>query len=250
MRQFWGTACGALIGLLGGVWGAAFGAFIGLLADLVFCDLRVQRESLRFLATGERPGWLPPALPVAGAVAGALAARVRGALPADASDVESIESALAEFRVDRYASRLCERMIAAGARSEVDEQAIVDRARSSLTESEREHVMTAVWNSYGADVPVVVRDRARRLARALGLNDAYINDTLSVHRVLDATACEVLGVARDATREQVRDAYRALVTQFHPDTATHLSQAQQREATEAFVRIHAAYEVLRSQLDA
>lgn len=54
---------------------------------------------------------------------------------------------------------------------------------------------------------------------------------------------ETLGVARDATPEQLKDAYRALALKFHPDKNPGNAEAEQR-----FKELAAAYEVL-SNLD-
>ncbi len=50
-----------------------------------------------------------------------------------------------------------------------------------------------------------------------------------------------LGVAHDATTEEMRTAYRKLAKQFHPDTAEH-----SHATTERFAAITEAYEVLSS----
>ncbi len=54
---------------------------------------------------------------------------------------------------------------------------------------------------------------------------------------------EVLGVARNATEDEVRDAYREMVKEHHPD----VSDAE--DAEERFVRIRDAYEVMRKRAE-
>jgi uncharacterized tellurite resistance protein B-like protein len=89
----------------------------------------------------------------------------------------------------------------------------------------------------------------RRIGSGLGLSTERIERKLSTARVLDAEATRILGVSRHAGPEEVKRAYRALAAQFHPDGLTALSQEQQRESTEAFLRIRSAYEKLLSQLE-
>jgi len=55
---------------------------------------------------------------------------------------------------------------------------------------------------------------------------------------------DVLGVARDATPEQVRSAYRALVQLFHPDRLRHLRPEVRAFAEERLRTLNQAYEVL------
>jgi len=59
----------------------------------------------------------------------------------------------------------------------------------------------------------------------------------------DTEPHEVLGVARDAPEEEVRDAYREMVKEHHPD----VSDAD--DAEERFVRIRDAYEVMRERAE-
>ncbi|MDZ7687394.1 MAG: DnaJ domain-containing protein [Halobacteriales archaeon] len=54
---------------------------------------------------------------------------------------------------------------------------------------------------------------------------------------------DVLGVARDASEDEVRDAYRQMVKKHHPD----VSDAE--DAEERFVRIRDAYEVMRERAE-
>jgi len=49
---------------------------------------------------------------------------------------------------------------------------------------------------------------------------------------------EVLGVARQATDEEIKDAYRKLIKQFHPDIN------KNEDANSKVVLINAAYEIL------
>ena len=53
----------------------------------------------------------------------------------------------------------------------------------------------------------------------------------------------VLGVARGATEEDIRKAYRRLVIALHPDKAQQRGEDPQK-ATEAFREVQAAYECL------
>lgn len=59
-------------------------------------------------------------------------------------------------------------------------------------------------------------------------------------------ACAVLGLDPNATRDQVRRRHRELVKQHHPDAHPNLGPVAAAEATERFLRIQRAYEILMS----
>jgi DnaJ-domain-containing protein 1 len=57
-------------------------------------------------------------------------------------------------------------------------------------------------------------------------------------------ACDTLGIAHGATREQVVAAYRRLARSMHPDRVAHLPPEQQHEAHVRMQRINRAYAYL------
>lgn len=57
----------------------------------------------------------------------------------------------------------------------------------------------------------------------------------------------VLGVARDASAQEVREAYLRLANQYHPDKVTHLGPEFRKLAEIRFKEIQAAYQELRSK---
>ena len=55
----------------------------------------------------------------------------------------------------------------------------------------------------------------------------------------------VLGVGRDATTEQIKQAYRQLANQYHPDKVLHLGDEFRELAETRFKEIQEAYQKLR-----
>jgi hypothetical protein len=60
-----------------------------------------------------------------------------------------------------------------------------------------------------------------------------------------ASPHEVLGVSPGASPSEIREAYRRLATQYHPDKVAHLGQELRTLAEEKFKAIQAAYDALR-----
>jgi DnaJ like chaperone protein len=55
----------------------------------------------------------------------------------------------------------------------------------------------------------------------------------------------VLGVGPDANQNEIRQAYRRLAAQYHPDKVAHLGEEFRRLADAKFKNIQSAYEALR-----
>ena len=55
----------------------------------------------------------------------------------------------------------------------------------------------------------------------------------------------ILGVAPNATPEQIRQAYRALAAQYHPDKVAHLGEEFRALAEKRFKEIQAAYDRIK-----
>ncbi|MBW2030373.1 MAG: DnaJ domain-containing protein [Deltaproteobacteria bacterium] len=58
---------------------------------------------------------------------------------------------------------------------------------------------------------------------------------------------EVLGIDRTASGEEIRTAYRRLVSKYHPDKVVHLGEEFQTLAEEKFKEIQEAYQALTSR---
>jgi len=55
---------------------------------------------------------------------------------------------------------------------------------------------------------------------------------------------EILGLKRDATEAEIKEAFRKLASQYHPDKVQHLGKEFQELAHKKFVMIKRAYEIL------
>ena len=59
------------------------------------------------------------------------------------------------------------------------------------------------------------------------------------------TPHEVLGVSPSATQDEIRAAYRARMTEYHPDRVSHLGEELRKLAHEKTLAIQRAYEALK-----
>ena len=60
---------------------------------------------------------------------------------------------------------------------------------------------------------------------------------------------QVLGVDRNATREEIQSAYREKVKQYHPDRVSQLGEELQEMANRKFVEIKDAYDTLMKRFE-
>ena len=56
---------------------------------------------------------------------------------------------------------------------------------------------------------------------------------------------QILDVQRDASKQEIKAAYKKLAAQYHPDRVQHLGKEFQELANRKFVAIQRAYETLR-----
>lgn len=61
------------------------------------------------------------------------------------------------------------------------------------------------------------------------------------------TPWEVLGLSPGASSLQIKEAYRNLAAQYHPDKVAHLGEEFQKLAEERFKEIQAAYNALKKE---
>ncbi len=60
---------------------------------------------------------------------------------------------------------------------------------------------------------------------------------------------EILGVSKDASREEIQKSYRQLANKYHPDKVSHLGEEFKTLAEKRFKEIQQAYQTLMSGYD-
>lgn len=77
----------------------------------------------------------------------------------------------------------------------------------------------------------------------------YLSELLNCDHISDEkiNAYRILGVTPEDKEQTIKNAYRQLARQYHPDTLKGLSEEQKVIAQEAFLRIQKAYEFICSQ---
>lgn len=107
------------------------------------------------------------------------------------------------------------------------------------------HFLSMIAQADGVVAPQEA-DALRRCAAGLGLNPSEVDRLLNLHDAsssLDA-AYKVLGVSAGATDDELKQAYRRLALQNHPDRVASLGEDVRRAAEKKLQEINAAKETI------
>lgn len=238
----WGRIVGAALGIPAGIPGIAFGFLVGFLIDKAFENRGRSLRFERFLSHPEdtdvdkRTGVLYLAIGLLSEVPGSRGwSEAHQALLAEAGGRSVGESQREELFATAAARPgfPIRGALAWGLRNMSTPEAL---ALTAL-------VLLPPGSGDGATVKQV--EAARRVADAFGLSDENRREVWGRTRPLPRDAAALLGVGEAADARELQGAYRLLASQFHPDSLAVLEEPQRREATEAFVRIRGAYDLLR-----
>jgi len=255
----WGKIVGLGLGSFGGVLGAAFGGLVGHLVDMVAADYLLRRAMSAFFRGARRSGqFYPPAAIAAGLVAYCVH---QGWSPQSHQRETFCNQLRTEFRTTRRIRQALWLSIAErGLRRYLDAAMILHGLPSEATlvdialryyEDPRDLVETCVA-VLGTDLRGPASERLRRIAEAMEIEQTWIDRVVpdrDPKPLIAAEDCAVLGIEADARLADVKQVYRSLAAQFHPDTLAGLSEEQRIQSADAFVRIRAAYERVVAQIE-
>ena len=128
------------------------------------------------------------------------------------------------------------------------EAVAADFARISSAE-ERLALLRLIWMVAAADGRIDPREEniINRIAFALRIDAASQRGIAAeFHRSGDRNY-EILGVTPEAGNKEIKEAYKRMAKQYHPDRVAHLGDEYARMAHEKFAQINAAYDAVRKE---
>ena len=128
------------------------------------------------------------------------------------------------------------------------EAVAADFARISTVE-ERLALLRLVWMVAAADGRIDPREERviSRISRALGVDASSQRSTAAEFHSQTNRNYEILGVTPEASNAEIKDSYKKMAKQYHPDRVAHLGEEYARLANDKFAQINAAYDAVRKE---
>ena len=233
---FTGALGWAFFGPLGGLFGYAAGSLFNA----------AQRAS----AAGGGP---PPGADAArnGFIA-SLLALTAAMMKADGRATKSELDVVKQFFAQQFGPEIARqalRMLRDLLQQDIPVGPVCAQIRMNMNSSQRLALLHFLYSIAHADGELhPAEDRLlARLAAELGLHAADVRSIAAMFapRADPDADYRVLEIARTATDDEVRRAYRRMSMKHHPDKVAHLGPEFQKTATEKFQRVNAAYAAIK-----
>jgi DnaJ like chaperone protein len=255
-----GKLLGALIGSIGGPLGTILGGFIGHLFDRA-------SEERKFLGTAQNAriaagqgAWQTGSDPVSQAQINFLTCLIGLSLAVaevdgrvKTSHVEALKSFFrANFSFPSVDQDLIQRLIDEMYRNRdrIDVQGLCSYYAAVSTPDGRVLLVRLLFQIARADAAGVSRaeeDLIRRIAISMGLGEQVFRQARAEFVRESGRAWEVLGLVPTASVEEIKNAYRQLTLQNHPDRVANLGPEFVKVAEEKFKAVQEAYEEVRRE---
>ena len=90
-------------------------------------------------------------------------------------------------------------------------------------------------------------DSIHRIANMLGIPDYKFEQIKSMFWKDASDDYKTLGIAKDASDQDIKKAYRKMAIEHHPDKVANLGEQHQKAAKEQFQKIQEAYENIKKE---
>ena len=128
-----------------------------------------------------------------------------------------------------------------------DVEELVKNVRAQVKPAERLMTVNALYELALVDGELkrAERDALKRVVNAFNLSEEQLREITSLQLGSGRSHYEALGVAPEATDEEIKTAYRQLASEHHPDRVASLGPLQAEAAADQFRKIKDAYEELK-----
>jgi DnaJ like chaperone protein len=241
---FWGKLVGLLIGSLGGIYGAVLGLLIGHLVDEILAERRRRNETVAFLHGTPGDGSAAAESQLV-AIVGMAFGIARMGSPPTVAQIEHTRQILdRRFDLSKRERYLVRTAIREAFRrpNAVDP---VSLAASHQWSRELALFLVSLLVRIAMDDQIGLSPEREavlmQICETVGVSDADFINLSGPESESVEDSYRLLGLEPGAPMHEVRRVYRRLAAQFHPDAAADLGEQRQKQAEEAFKKIHAAY---------
>ena len=148
-----------------------------------------------------------------------------------------------------YAVSEAERILNNLSSQQIDIYSVGTQIANNMNYSQRLqlfHYLTQIAIADG-DFSKSEKDVLEAIGGAIRLNSSDISSIIAMHYKDKESAYAVLEIARTATNDEVKAAYRRMAMKYHPDKVATLGPEVQKAAEEKFRKIQEAYETIKKE---
>ena len=148
-----------------------------------------------------------------------------------------------------YAVSEAERILNSLNSQQIDIYSVGTQIANNMNYSQRLqlfHYLTQIAIADG-DFSKSEKDVLEAIGGAIRLNSSDISSIIAMHYKDKESAYAVLEIARTATNDEVKAAYRRMAMKYHPDKVATLGPEVQKAAEEKFRKIQEAYETIKKE---
>ena len=233
-----GALLGYLIGL--GITGIILGVMLGLLLDYISKENRIVSRIKKFYHFPFNTD-LPQEVQILGCTIALSAKALFSSKPLSSLEKNHYLSEFSTFySINSRQKQLVNTVLTSFLQiKDPDIKGISSLYSRFASREDRHNLFKLIYTNCNKDINQDQREYIKNLAGTLEiLEDYYVFFEASVIHPGDY---KILGVTEEDDLNTIKQVYRKLASQFHPDSISLLSETQKKEANEAFVRIKESY---------
>jgi len=134
-------------------------------------------------------------------------------------------------------------------RDNISARQVAQQIRMYMDHPSRLQLVHYLFNIAKADgyVNDLEEAKIRQIAGYLGISSRDYNSIKAMFYDSSDANYKILEIAKTATNDEVKKAYRKMAKKYHPDKVRHLGTEHQKGAEEMFKKIQKAYEAIQAE---
>ncbi|HYW95515.1 MAG TPA: TerB family tellurite resistance protein, partial [Bacteroidales bacterium] len=134
-------------------------------------------------------------------------------------------------------------------KQDINIREVSDQIRSRLDYSSRLQMLHFLFGIANADgsIPANELNTLKLIAGYLGLSSRDTDSIMSMFIENTETSYKILGIAREASDEEVKKAYRSMAMKYHPDKVSYLGEDFKAAANNKFQKVNEAYDKIKKE---